>query len=52
METYVTIGTLCKPISKDLAQLSGSRLWYPSTSFGYEINLKVLMYLVLSDFKG
>ena len=59
METYVAIRALCKPIcnnkepiSKDLLLLSGLRLWYPSISFGYEINLKVLMYLVLLYLKG
>ena len=52
METYLAIRTLCKPISKDFAQLLGMRLWYPSINFVSEINLKVLMYLVLSDLKG
>ena len=37
---------------KILPYLSGLRLWYPSINFGYEINLKVLMYLVLSNLKG
>ena len=31
---------------KILPQLSGLRLWYCSINFGYEINLKVLRYLV------
>ena len=51
MKTYVAIRTLCKLV-KILPQLSELRLRYPSINFGYEINLKVLMYLVLLDLKG
>ena len=51
MKTYLAIRTLCKLV-KILPQLSELRLWYPSINFGYEINLKVLMYLVLLDLTG
>ena len=51
METYVSIRTLCKAISKDFVPVIGLILWYLSINFGYEINLKFLMYLVLVDLK-
>ena len=51
METHAAIKPLCNRISKDFPQLSGLRLLYPSIKFGHEINWKILMYLVLLDWR-
>ena len=47
----VAIRALFEPTSKDFTQLSGRGLWYTSINFGYEINLKVLMYSAFLDLK-
>ena len=52
METYVAIRQLYKPISKDIAPVIRTDITVSTINFGDEVNLKVLMYLVLSELKA
>ena len=52
METYVATRTLFKLISEDFAPVIRTQNLASFIISGYEINLKVLVYLVLLDLKG